>query len=330
MDNGKFPRQVRFPGVAVLALALTAGLPDSARAEYPERPITVVVPFAVGGATDILGRLMAASLSTRLGQPVVVENKPGSASVLGTGNVVRAKPDGYTLLFSTTAATNAPAMFKTLPYDPLKDIKPIAVFAEAPYVVAVNADKVKSATLKEFLELIRKNPGKLNASSGGSGTTLSVDLLLLKYDLSAQIVPYPSAGEAVTALAGGETDFMIVDAAPLGPYLASGKIRALAVSSNRRLPVLPDVPTAAEEGVAGYTDTGTAGMYIRADTPPEIVRKLNLEINAITDTPDMVDRLRKLGWSPLHETVDEAGVRYRDGIAQWKDIVARAHIPQVE
>ena len=326
----KLSGAARSLAAASIAASLACALPHPARADYPYHVITVVVPFAVGGATDILGRLISAGLSARLGQTVVVENKPGTGAVIGTGYVARAKADGYTLLFASTAATETPAMFTHLPYDPLKDIRPVALFAEAPFLVAVSTAKVKAASLKEFIDLLRQNPGRFNAASGGSGSTLSVDLLLLKYNLTATIVSYPSAGEAVTALASGEADFAILDAAPLGPHIASGRIRALAVAADQRLSVLPDVPTAAESGVPGYEDKAAAGLYVRADTPPAIVDRLNTEINAIVAAPDMVERLRKLGWSPLHMSVAQSDAEYRSGIAMWKDIVARAHIPPLD
>jgi tripartite-type tricarboxylate transporter receptor subunit TctC len=309
-----------------VAMAALIVQPGDAHADYPDHTITVIVPFDVGGATDILGRMMSTGLSAALGQPVVVENKPGAGAIVGTQYLVGAKPDGYTLLFSSTAATESPAMYPHTSFDPLKDVKPVALFAQAPFLVAVSTEKIKATTLKDFIDLVRQNPGKFNAASGGTGTTLSVDLFLLKNNLSAVILPYPSAGAAVTALASGEADFAILDGAPLGPFISSGKIRALAVTANQRLAAFPDVPTATEAGLPDYEDTATAGMYIRSDVPADIVQKLNAAIHAIVATSDTTDRLRRLGWTPITLSVDQSNAQYLAGIAQWKDIVQRAHI----
>jgi tripartite-type tricarboxylate transporter receptor subunit TctC len=312
---------------AIAATYVMLLFPAEARAEYPDRLITAVVPFSPGGTTDVMARMMSAELGKTLGQTVIVENRAGGASIVGTRYVVSAQADGYTLLFTSSAATNAPAMFRNLPYDPIKDIQPVALYAQAPLMVAVSTTTVKATTLAEFISYLRANPGKLNASSSGNGTTLSAQLFLLKNVATAQIVPYKGSGEAVLAVAAGQVDFIIADALTLAPGLETGKIRALAVTAGQRLANFPDVPTSKETGMPSYLDTVPAALYVRAGTPPEIVERLNKEIHKIVTSPTMAEQFRKLSWTPVLMSVAQSSEWYVNEIAQWKEIVRKANIP---
>lgn len=323
----KFLRSTR---ARLAAAAFLAAIATPAAADYPDRPITAVVPFDVGGATDILARMMSAELSNVLKQNIAIVNKPGAGAIVGTQFTTMAKPDGYTILFSGTAAVETPAMYNHLPFDPLKDIRPVSVFAEGPFVIAISTTKVPSTNLKDFIAYMKANPGKLNAASGGSGTTLSVQLFLVRNSLTAQIVPYKSAGAAITALGGGETDFSIPDAAPLGPFVQSGKVRILAVAAEQRLDIYPDVPTTAEAGLPGYIDGGPSGLYVHSATSSDIVQKLHDSMRKVIANPTVVENLRKIGWKPRDTPLEQNASWYREQIQQWKDVVAKGNIPKLD
>jgi len=313
-----------------LALVFLSALSGPVRAEYPDHIIKGVVPFTPGGATDLYARVIAPYLSKALGQTVVVENKGGAAGNIGMDSVAKSKPDGYTILFNSSAATVNPAMFRKLPFDPIKDLQPVAMLSEAPTVVAVNTAKVPSKTLKEFVDLVKKNPGKFNAAAGGVGTQLPVELFRLQNNLDMVVLLYKGAGDAVTAMVSGEADCMIVTMPPLAPHIAAGRLRALAVAGEKRLPAFPDVPTTREAGMPDFTYGSAFGVYVRAGTPPEIVRKLNATLNAITAMPEVADRVKRFGATPLQKTPEEFTEAYHREIARLKDVVARAKIQTVD
>ncbi len=326
MDRGSFKR-----ACLAIALALTlSAWADAARAEYPDHTITAVVPFDTGGASDILARILAANMSRELGQPVVVANKAGAGGNLGINFVAHSKPDGYTLLFTAPAATQNPAMFRNMPYDPLKDIMPIALDGQSLFIVAVNAAKVPATTLPEFVDLVRKNPGKYNAAAGGLVSRLSVEFFRVKNNLSVVIAPYNSAGEAGTAVLSGEADFAILDPPPIAAGLQAGKIRGLAVTGTRRITAYPDIPTAAEAGLPGYEDYTYHGLYAPGGLAPDIAARLHAAVNKITQQPDVIEQYQKLGWVPLQKSQAEFDAFYRAELVKWKNVVSEAKIPPVD
>ena len=263
-----------------------------------------------------------------LGQNVVVENKGGADGNIGMDSVAKSTPDGYTLLFNSSAATVNPAMFRNLPFDPVKDLLPVAIVCEYFNLIVVNPVKVPAKTLLEFADLLRKNPGKFNAAAGG--TRLPIDLFLIQNNLNMAVVPYRGAGDAITALLGGEADFMSVNAPALTAHIVSGKLRALAVTAPQRQVDLPDVPTTREAGMPEYTYGSFFAVYVRGGTPAEIVRKLNSAVNAITSTPEVAARFRDLGAVATQKTPEEAVSQYLGDIARLKDVVVRAKIPTID
>ncbi len=308
-------------------IALCTALPI--QAEYPERPIRAIVPFAPGGANDVMARLLSPELTKALGQPVVIENKPGAAGNIGLDYVAKSKPDGYTLLFSATASTQNPALYRKLPFDPVKDLQPVAEIGQAPYVILVHP-KIAASNALELIELARKNPGKLNAAAGGLGTRLSVELFRIRNKLSLEIIPYQGTGQAAIAVLKGEADFAIMDTSAYTGYLNAGSVKAFAVAGDKRLHSLPDVPTAKEAGLGDYLAGTIFGLYVAAGTPPNIVQKLNTTVNRIIASPAMLDKLRQLGAEPNPKSVEEfTGLIHRE-IALWKTIARQANIPYMD
>jgi tripartite-type tricarboxylate transporter receptor subunit TctC len=297
-------------------------------AQYPEHAIRAIVPFPPGGGTDVFARLVSQHLSRELGQPVVIENKPGADGNIGMEMAAKAAPDGYTLLFNSSAATVNPAMYRQLRFNPAEDLRPVAVLCEYYNWIVVNAEKVPAKTLGEFVALLRSHPGKFNVAAGG--TRLAVDYFLLQNKLDVAVIPYKGANDAITALLRGESHFMIVNAPGLTQHVASGKLRVLAVTAPQRQPDIPDVPTTIEAGMPDYLYSSFFGAYVRSGTPPEIVRRLNTAFNMITTVPDVIAQFRNLGAAPVQRTPDESLERYLADIVKMKDIVARAKIPPAD
>ena len=320
------PRTVFSTLAAVVAFALA---PCAAWAQYPERLIRAIVPFAPGGSNDTMARLVSPEISKALGQPVIIENRPGAAGNIGIDAVAKSAPNGYMILFSATASTQNPALFRKLPYDPLRDIQPVAEVAQAPYVFIVNPS-VPARSIQDLINIARKHPGKLNAASGGIGTRLSSELFRIQNKLQLEIIPYQGTGPAALAVMTGESDFAIMDSSPVQGQLAAGRLRAIAVAGEKRLKSFPSVPTAAEAGFPNYKAGAIFGVYVAAGTPPDIVQKLNSTINKIISVPAIAQRLRELGAEPNPKSVEEFTALYRNEIQTWKTIVKQAEIPPVD
>ncbi len=329
----KFPQLSRIQMGFSLALLVALFQPLTvapARADYPDRPIKVIIPFAVGGASDILGRLAAAGVGDALGQRLIVENKAGAGGNLGIAALVEAKADGYTVLFCTSAMTQNPALFRNMPYDPLRDIKPVAEIALSPLFIAVNAKKIPATNLKEFMDYLRKNPGKLNYGAGGAASALAGEHFRFVNDLQFLVVSYDSSGLAATSLLGGETDFVIMDGAPLLSAANSGAVRVLAVAGDERNTVFPQVPTTKEAGLPDYKNVFDFGMYARAGTPADIVQKLNAAALKASESPEFVERFRSLGWTTVKRTPEQFDAYFRAEITKWKDVAVKANIKPLD
>ena len=314
--------------IVVLLAAIVLICPLNA-AEYPERLIRAIVPFAAGGSNDTMARLIAPELTKALGQQVIVENRPGAAGNIGIDAVAKAPPNGYMILFSATASTQNPALFRKLPYDPLRDIQPVAEIGQAPYVFIVNP-AVPAKTLQELINVARRNPGKLNAAAGGIGTRLASELFRIQNKLKLEIIPYQSSGQAALAVMTGEVDFVVMETSPVQGQLAAGKLRALAVAGEKRLKSFPNLPTTAEAGFPDYRAGTMFGVYLAAGTPADIIQKLNTTINRIVGAPAFAGRLLELGVETNPKSVEDFSALYRREIEKWKDIVKRANIPPVD
>jgi tripartite-type tricarboxylate transporter receptor subunit TctC len=296
---------------------------------YPTRPVTIVVPFAAGGGTDLLARLVAQRLEQRLGKPFLIENKPGASTTLAAMSVVRAVPDGYTLLQATssTMAINV-TMAKQLPYQPLKDLVPVALLSASPFFLVVGSHApVKSVT--ELIALAKQKPNALNYGSSGPGSMhhLSTELFLSMTGTQMTHVPYKSTPQAMNDLLAGQIQVLFGDSTSIVPLIQQGQVRALAVSTPYRADAVPEVPTVAEAGVAGF-DTASWQMIVApAKTPRDVVMLLNREVRAIFSDPEVQQELSRRGMGPrITGTPEELDAFVRDEIKRWGPIVQRAGV----
>ena len=294
----------------------------AAAQDYPARPIRLVVPVAAGGGNDIAARLIAQKLSAAWGEQVVVDNRPGAATAIGSEIVARASPDGYTImLVSVSFAVNA-ALGKKLPYDALRDFAPITQVARVPLILLVHpALPVKSVA--DLIALAKAQPGKLNYASAGnaSSTHLPMELLMSLAHVSLNHVPYKGTAPGLNDLLGGQVQLMFDAIPPALPHMQTGRVRALAITSAQRSAALPDMPTIAEAGVPGYAYDSWFAIFAPARTPPAIIDKLNREIVRIVHEPDVRERFIQMGVDPLGTTPAQLGAHVRSEIARWTKVV---------
>jgi tripartite-type tricarboxylate transporter receptor subunit TctC len=312
-------------GAGLLGLA---GLAGPALAAYPEKPIRIIVPFEPGGANDIMARVTAPLLSKAIGQPVIVENRAGGGGNIGANFVAKAPADGYTLLFTAGGATQNPALYRNLPFDP-NDFVPAAVLGFGPHIFIVNP-KLPFKSLKDLVDYAKQNPGKLNAAAGGATTRLESEMFQLQNGIKVEIIPYSGTGRASAAVLAGEADFVIMDTSPVVALTKSGQLRGLAIIGDERHPALPDVPTAKEQGFADLLGGVTFGAYIQANTPPDIKQKLNTVLTQVMHSPEMAEWFDKVGAKPVKMNLEEANAWYQKEIVAWKDIVAKAKIAPID
>jgi len=316
--------------MACLSAGLACALPQNASAQaWPNKPIRLVIPFPAGGATDIVGRTMAQKLSTALGQQVVVDNKPGAGGSIGADIVAKAPPDGYTLLMATSSTHSiGPALNPRLPYDAFKDFAPLGHVANAPSVLVVG-DRFPAKTAQELIALIKKSPGQYNFGSSGIGTYPHLAAEMFKWRAGGLFVvhiPYRGTGLVIGDMMGGQITFLMDSVVSAQPHIKDGRVRALAVSGVRRSTALPGVPTFAEVGVPGMDFSNWFGLFAPAGTPPEIVARLNREINAALSAPDVIERMDRVGAEPVTGTPEQFAKTYRDEFTSWKAVIQRAGI----
>jgi tripartite-type tricarboxylate transporter receptor subunit TctC len=314
------------PRLAFLVVALLFSA--AASAQYPNKPLKLIVPFPPGGSTDILARALAQKLSEGLAQPVVIDNRPGAGGSIGSEAAAKAAPDGYTIMMGHlgTLAVNA-AIYRHLPYDPVKSFAPVSLMAIVPSVLVVNnALPVSSAA--ELIAYAKKNPGKLAYGSAGSGSTshLTTEYFKLATGIDVLHVPYKGVGPMLTDLVSGQLSMGLNGAPAVMPHVTSGRLKALAVSSLTRLPSLPDIPTLDEAGVKGFDANGWYGIVAPAGTPREIVLRLNAEIRRALDTAELRARLDAEGAIPAAGTPEAFAAFIASEIARWGEVVARAKI----
>lgn len=296
--------------------------------DFPNRAITIIVPQPPGGGTDIISRIVAQQLSLQLGKPVVVENKPGAGTLVGTDAAAKAAPDGYTLLAGLTAnmAVN-PSLFKTLSYDPIRDFVPVGMMAEFPFVLVVS-NNFPAKSVKELLALAKAKPGEINFASAGNGTGqhLSAELFKLMAGVDMTHVPYRGAAPAYSDVISGRTPVFFDNLASGLGQIKGGAVRALAVTGKERSPLLPDVPTIAEAGVPGYRNYVWFGLWAPKKTPQPVVEKLYAEIRKAVATPSVKERIMKDAGVPMDTPLKDIEPLEKAEIAKWADVVKRAHI----
>jgi tripartite-type tricarboxylate transporter receptor subunit TctC len=311
-------------GLLALAVAATAPVGSAMALDYPTRPVRWVVGYPPGGATDIIARLIGQRLQEKLGQPFVIENKPGAGNNIATESVVNATPDGYTLLLVNPANYINTSLYANLKFNVPRDIAPVASFNRVPNVMTVNKD-VPAKTVAEFIEYVKANPGKVNLASSGNGTSvhLSGEMFMAMTGAKMTHVPYRGAAPALTDLIGGQVQVIFDNMPSVLQHIKSGTLRALAVTSTQRSEQLPDTPTVADT-VPGYEASALFGMGAPKDTPKEIIAKLNAEVNAILAEPTIKARLIELGGAPLIQTPEQFGNDIVAETEKWKKVVEGA------
>jgi tripartite-type tricarboxylate transporter receptor subunit TctC len=305
--------------LAFLCTALLSSLaPIAAADQYPERPIRLVVPFAPGGGTDVNARILADPFSKAIGQTVVVDNRPGASSMLGTDIVAKANPDGYTLLINSISITINPAVFKKLPFDITRDFIPISLVSDQPNIMVANRS-LPARTLKEFASLAQSQPGKYTFGTPGPGTGihLATELLLQKLNLNLVHVPYKGTGPALTAILGNEIAVYVSTFASALPHVKANRMHAYAVTTAKRADPLPNVPTVAEAGVPGYEYATWYGMLAPAGTPGPIITKLNRALVATLNSSEVKRLFVSQGLTPLPTTSQEFSKHIRSELTKW-------------
>jgi tripartite-type tricarboxylate transporter receptor subunit TctC len=310
-------------------LLASLALPAAAADTYPTRPIRLVVPFGPGGGTDINARILAEPISSRLGQTVVVDNRPGAGSILGTEIVTNANPDGHTLLISTISMAFNFAIFKKLPFDLKRDLIPISLVANQPNIIVAHPS-LPAKSFKEFVALARSQPGKLTFGSAGVGTGTQMAMVLLMMQLKADMVhvPYKGTGPALTALLGNQISVYLSTFASALPHVKADRLRAYAVTTAKRASPLPDVPTVGESGVPGYEYATWYGMLAPAGTPRPVVNTINQALVASLNSTEVKTTYANQGLNPTPTTPAEFSRYFASEIDKWVGVVRAAKIPQ--
>ncbi|HZE52955.1 MAG TPA: tripartite tricarboxylate transporter substrate binding protein [Bradyrhizobium sp.] len=319
-------RRIAMGLVALGLCAFTSPIGDALALDYPTRPIRFIVGYPAGGSTDIIARLIGQRLSERLGQQFVIENKPGAGNNIGTETVVKADPDGYTVLLVNPANFINATLYTNLNFNFIRDIAPVASFLRVPNVMTVSRE-VPAKTVAEFIAYVKANPGKVNLASSGNGTSvhLSGEMFMAMSGAKMLHVPYRGAAPAITDMLGNRVQLIFDNMPSIIGHIRGGALRALAVTTAERSPQLPDVPTIAET-IPGYEASALFGMGAPVKTPPEIVEKLNREINAVLAEPDVKARLIELGGEPLVSSPQGFGAMIAAETEKWAKVVKFADI----
>ncbi len=315
---------------AMLAVATIGAMPATA-ADYPDKPVKVIVPFAAGGPTDVMARLIAQKLSEILKQQFFVENKPGAGGNIGMTQAARSAPDGYTILVASSSFTVNPSLYAKNPYDPYKDFAPITLAAASPNILVVNPE-LPVKTTQELIDLLKKEPGKYNIANPGIGTTpqLAGELFKLALKLDATSVPFGGAAPAIQSTVAGHTKIAFTALPPTAPQVKGGKLRALAVTSEKRSPALPDVPTLGELGIKEQVSETMQGVLAPAGTPKEIVAKLNAAIVKAMAMEDVKKRCAQLGFDPVANTPAEFATYIKTDVEKWAKVIKAAGIKTIK
>ena len=310
----------------VMAASLLAMPALSAAQAWPQRPIRIVIPYGPGSSPDVLARILGERLTPRLGQPVLIENRAGAGGNVGTGHVAKAAPDGYTFVISTNGPlVNNTVLYRKLPYDPFKELAPVALAGGQANVCTVRSD-AGIQSMKDLVAAMRERPGQFNFSSTGVGSLshLGIELLKVKTGTFAVHIPYPSSPAAVTALLQGDVQFACVPAVAVMPQVKAGRLRALAVSTGTRSSLMPDVPTMKESGFPEVEAVAWMALLAPAQTPPEVLARMNREVNAVLQLPEVRERMHSQYMDPLGGSPDQLARFMRDEVKTWTPIIARS------
>ena len=312
------------------AIALIAAAAAAAQAQeppYPSKPVRFVVGQSPGGATDIVGRLVAAKMNESLGQNVVVENRTGAAGSIGASTVAKSPPDGYTILVVSSSYSINPSLYSTLPFDPQKDLLPVSLLAEAPFLLVVHPS-LPAKSVKDLVALAKARPGTLTYGSGGQGSSGHLAGVLFETAAGVKLshIPYKGAGQALVDVLAGQITFMFASVLSSGPHVKQGRLRVLGVTSRKRAGAMPQVPTIAEAGVAGYATTTWYGLLAPAGTRAAVVDRLSAAANKAVMSPEVRDRLLADGAEPIGSTPPAFQKHLATEIAKWRTVVKRAGV----
>jgi tripartite-type tricarboxylate transporter receptor subunit TctC len=313
---------------AALGLALASLLPVVAQAQdYPSRPIQFLVPYTPATTADVLARLLGAKIAQRWNVPVVVENKAGAGGIIGTDAAAKAAPDGYTFVFVATSYGTLPALTAKMPFDPIKSFTPVALLGTSAMTLVVS-NNVPAKTLGEFVSLVKKQPGKINYASPGTGSSQHLAMELFKQESGMHMVhiPYKGSAGAMTDLVGGHVQAGVVSVQTASSFVQGGKLRMLGVMSRQRLPTFPDVPTFAQSGFPGMLVETWYGVLAPAGTPPAVVHKMNVELNELLAQPDVKEALAKQGVDAAGGSPERMGNLLRSELKLWSQVVTRGKI----
>jgi tripartite-type tricarboxylate transporter receptor subunit TctC len=315
---------VTFAGAFAIAATPAAMAADS---PYPAKVVRMILPFPPGGPTDILGRVVGQKLTEHLGQPVVIDNRPGAGGNVGTEYASKQPPDGYTIALISPALAISPSLYKKLGYDPAKDFAPVALVAQIPNVLLIHPS-VPAKTLKEFVQLAKANPGKLNFGSGGLGTGqhLAGETLNVLEKIKMVHVPYKGSNQAMLGMIGGQIDMIVIGTPPAVPQVQAGRVRALAVLAGERVAALPEVPSAKEAGFPGFQVLSWYGIVAPAGTPREIVGRLNAELTKIMKSPDGRERITGAGFDPMTSTPEYFSEFLQAEMARYAKVIKASGI----
>jgi tripartite-type tricarboxylate transporter receptor subunit TctC len=307
----------------------TPGYAQTTADNFPSNTVKIVVPTAPGGPLDVLGRLLTQRLRDMWGQPVIIENRPGGALMVGANAVAKSSPDGYTLLLANDGPiTINPSLYKNMPYDPTKELVPITQVVDAPFILVVNPS-VKANTVAEFIALAKQSPGKLNYASGGNTSRLAGELFRLSSGIEIVNVPYNGSGQAIVGVVGGEVHMMVDGITSSLPHVMSGKLRALGVGTKARLDEVPGVPSIAET-LPGYVGSTWLGLFGPAGIPQPIVDKIQSSIAMVMQEPQLRQRAIQLGMYPVASKPQDFATFLRKDAQQWSNVIRDAKIPRVE
>ncbi|HLV28326.1 MAG TPA: tripartite tricarboxylate transporter substrate binding protein [Burkholderiaceae bacterium] len=328
----RFSAVIKHSGLALAALAITLSSGSAVAADaadnYPERPISWIVPFPPGGAMDVIARVLSETMSQDLGQSIVVENKPGAGGNIGANYVVKAKPDGYTIMIAANGMAVNPFLYSRLTYDPIKDFEPISLLAAVPNILVTQADRKDVNSLEDVIRQVKEKPGHYTYASAGVGTSIHLAGALFTYtgDLDMLHVPYKGSGPAVADLIGGQVDYMFDSITSAKPHIESGKLKALAVTTKKRSSTLPDLPTVAESGMADYELTPWFATFAPAGTPPEIIEKLNRSMIKAMDTERVRQIFASIGAEYIGSTPEELATYLAAETEKWNKIIQETGI----
>lgn len=314
-------------GIALFAIAASAHAHAQNSATYPNRPLRFIVPFPAGGATDIISRLIGEKLGARLGQTVVMDNRPGATGNIGLDLLAKAPPDGYTISLASSGVAISATLVPNLPFDPVRDFAHLTLAAVVPNLY-VSPPSLPAATLKEFVALVKQKPGGYNYASGGVGATnhVAVELFNLVAGVKLVHIPYKGSVQAMSDVMSGQTHLMLIGPPAAEPHVKTGRLRALAVAFHKRVATLPDVPTTAEAGIKGIEAANWYGTVAPARTPATIVQRLNREMAAALGSDDMKKQFAALGAETQPTTTAEFAAYMRDEVGKWGKVVRAASI----